>query len=57
MTTHIPYCSKFNKELLPDNAGVGRSTLLAPERVFAREAQIEALRQKFSHFLTSADNG
>ena len=43
MTTHIPYCSKFNKELLPDNAGVGRSTLLAPERTFAREAQIENL--------------
>nr|WP_227412387.1 ParA family protein [Alistipes onderdonkii] len=41
MTTHIPYRSKFNKELLPDNAGVGRSTLLAPERTFAREAQIE----------------
>ena len=43
MTTHIPYRSKFNKELLPDNAGVGRSTLLAPERTFAREARIETL--------------
>ena len=43
MTTHIPYRSKFNKELHPDNAGVGRSTLLAPERIFAREAQIETL--------------
>ena len=43
MTSHIPYRSKFNKELLPDNAGVGRSTLLAPERTFAREARIETL--------------
>lgn len=34
---------EFNKELLPDNAGVGRSTLLAPERTFAREARIETL--------------
>ena len=32
-----------NKELLPDNTGVGRSTLLAPERTFAREARIETL--------------
>lgn len=43
LQTHIPYRSKFNKELLPDGTGVGRSTLLAPERAFAREAQIEAL--------------
>ena len=43
MATHIPYRSKFNKELLPEGTGVGRSTLLAPERAFAREAQIEAL--------------
>ena len=58
MTTHIPYRSKFNKELLPDNAGVGRSTLLAPERTFAREARTrDPRRRKFSRFLTSADNG
>lgn len=43
LQTHIPYRSKFNKELLPDGTGVGRSTLLAPERSFAQEAQIEAL--------------
>ena len=43
MTTHIPYRSKFNKELLADNTGVGRSTLLAPARTFACEAQLEIL--------------
>jgi chromosome partitioning protein len=43
MATHVPYRSKFNKELLPDGTGICRSTLLAPERTFAREAQIEAL--------------
>ena len=42
MATHVPYRSKFNKELLPDGTGICRSTLLAPERAFAREAQIEA---------------
>lgn len=43
MDTHIPYRSKFNKELLSDGTGIGRSTLLASERTFTREAQIEAL--------------
>ena len=43
MKTHIPYRSKFNKELLADSAGIGRSTLLAPERTFARDGQVEAL--------------
>lgn len=43
MATHVPYRSKFNKELLPDGTGICRSTLLALERTFAREAQIEAL--------------
>lgn len=43
MKTHIPYRSKFNKELLVDGAGIGRSTLLAPERTFARDGQVEAL--------------
>ena len=46
MTTHIPYRSKFNKELLPDNTGVGRSTLLAPARIFACEAQLEILAEE-----------
>ena len=43
MTTHVPYRSKFNRELLADGTGIGRSTLLAPERTFARDGQIEAL--------------
>lgn len=43
METRLPYRSKFNKELLADGTGIGRSTLLAPERTFAREAQIENL--------------
>ena len=43
LKTQIPYRSKFNKELLADGTGIGRSTLLAPERTFAREAQIENL--------------
>ncbi len=46
MTTHIPYRSKFSKELLPDNTGVGRSTLLAPARTFACEAQLEILAEE-----------
>ena len=46
MTTHIPYRSKFNKELLADNTGVGRSTLLAPARTFACEAQLEILAEE-----------
>ena len=46
MTTHIPYRSKFNKELLADNTGVGRSTLLAPARTFAYEAQLEILTEE-----------
>ena len=33
MQTHVPYRSRFNKELLADSTGVGRSTLLVPERV------------------------
>ena len=43
METRLPYRSKFNKELLADGSGIGRSTLLAPERTFAREARIENL--------------
>lgn len=51
MTTHIPYRSKFNKELLSDGTGICRSTLLAPERTFAREAQIEALTEEILSLL------
>ena len=51
LQTHIPYRSKFNKELLPDGTGVGRSTLLAPERSFAQEAQIEALADEILSIL------
>lgn len=43
MATHVPYRSKFNRELLADSTGIGRSTLLAPERTFACDGQIEAL--------------
>lgn len=35
MATHVPYRSKFNRELLADGTGIGRSTLLAPEYTFA----------------------
>ena len=51
MATHVPYRSKFNKELLPDGTGICRSTLLAPERAFAREAQIEALAAEILEIL------
>ena len=51
MATHVPYRSKFNKELLPDGSGICRSTLLAPERIFAREAQIEALAAEILEIL------
>lgn len=46
LNTHIPYRSKFNKELLATGEGVGRSTILAPEQTFALEAQIEALAEE-----------
>ena len=49
MATHVPYRSKCNKELLPDGSGICRSTLLAPERTFAREAQIEVLAAEVSN--------
>ena len=51
MATHVPYRSKFNKELLPDGSGICRSTLLAPERTFAREAQIEVLAAEILEIL------
>lgn len=51
MATHVPYRSKFNKELLPDGSGICRSTLLAPERTFAREAQIEILAAEILEIL------
>ena len=40
METRLPYRSKFNKELLADGTGVGRSTLLAPERAFTADSRI-----------------
>lgn len=40
METRLPYRSKFNKELLPDSTGVGRSTLLAPEKAFTADSRI-----------------
>lgn len=43
LTTAVPYRSKFNKELLVDGTGVGRSTLLAAERGFAKEAALDKL--------------
>lgn len=51
MATHVPFRSKFNKELLPDGSGICRSTLLAPERIFAREAQIEVLAAEILEIL------
>ncbi len=46
LQTHIPYRSKFNKELLSTGEGVGRSTILAPEKGFVRDARIEALAEE-----------
>ncbi|MCM1301521.1 MAG: ParA family protein [Bacteroides cellulosilyticus] len=57
MRTHVPYRSKFNKELLADSTGVGRSTLLAPERSFAADAQIDALASEILSILNIRDNG
>ena len=51
LQTHIPYRSKFNKELLAGGTGVGRSTLLAPERTFVRDGQIEALAMEILSIL------
>lgn len=39
--SQIAYRAKFNRELLPDGTGIGRSTILAAERSFARDAGIE----------------
>ncbi len=57
LATHVPYRMKFNKELLADTAGIGRSTLLAPERSFVRDAQIEALAAEMLSILNMPDNG
>ncbi len=57
MQTHVPYRSKFGKELLADSTGVGRSTLLAPERSFAADAQIDALAAEILSILNMTDNG
>ena len=57
MRTHVPYRSKFNKELLVDGTGVGRSTLLAPERSFAADAQLDALASEILSILNMTDNG
>ena len=57
MRTHVPYRSKFNKELLADGTGVGRSTLLAPERSFAADAQLDALASEILSILNMTDNG
>jgi len=57
MQTHMPYRSKFSKELLADSTGVGRSTLLAPERTFAADAQIDALAAEMLSILNLSDNG
>lgn len=51
MATHIPYRSKFNKELLPNGTGIGRSTILAPERIFACEARIETFANEILSLL------
>ncbi len=57
MQTHIPYRSKFSKELLADSTGVGRSTLLAPERSFTADAQLDALALEILSILNMTDNG
>lgn len=40
-----------------DNTGVGRSTLLAPARTFACEAQLEILTEEILHSSKSDNNG
>lgn len=50
MATHVPFRSKFNKELRR-RLGYLSSTLLAPERIFAREAQIEVLAAEILEIL------
>lgn len=54
MRTQVAYRAKFNRELLPDGTGIGRSTLLSAERSFAREAGIEAFVEEMSHLLKRA---
>lgn len=43
MQTHVPYRSRFNKEILGPACGVSRSTLFAADRAFAVDASIDAL--------------
>lgn len=57
MQTHVPYRSRFNKELLADTMGVGRSTLLAPERSFVADSRIDALALEMLSILNMTDNG
>lgn len=55
LETQIPYRSKFNKELLVDCEGVGRSTLLAAERTFAHDAKIDCLAKEILSIITEHD--
>ena len=53
METRLPYRSKFNKELLADGTGVGRSTLLAPEKSFTADSRIGDLAHEILILLQS----
>lgn len=43
METHIPYRSRFNKELSAEEGPVFRSTILLPEKSFIRECCLDSL--------------
>lgn len=53
MISQIAYRAKFNRELLPDGTGVGRSTILAAERSFFRDAGIESFVQEMIDLINS----
>ena len=46
METHIPYRSRFNKELSAEEGPVFRSTILLPEKSFIRECCLDSLTRE-----------
>lgn len=56
LETHVPYRSKFNKEILPAGGPVYRSTIFPPERTFAREAMLEELAREMLSVAGTGDH-
>lgn len=46
METHIPYRSRFSKELSAEEGPIFRSTILLPEKSFIRECCLDSLTRE-----------